>query len=77
MPAYESLPDFTSEKPCPRCGELLHWSTVNPPKDEYSARSPSRPIFPFWMGMVMQMVIYPLAAYPFSVVPFCVLLILN
>ena len=39
MVDYESLPDFTSEKPCPRCGELLHWSSVNPPKVEYNTRT--------------------------------------
>jgi hypothetical protein len=31
MPEDESLPEFTSEKPCPRCGELLYWSSVELP----------------------------------------------
>ena len=25
MSNYPHLPSFTSEKPCPRCKELLHW----------------------------------------------------
>jgi hypothetical protein len=36
---YERLPDFTSEKPCPRCGELLHWSNVEPPRVKYDTRT--------------------------------------
>jgi hypothetical protein len=39
MAAYESLPEFTSEKPCPRCRELLHWSDVNPPQVGYNTRT--------------------------------------
>ncbi len=35
----ESLPPFTSEKPCPRCGELLHWSEASPPKVEFDTRT--------------------------------------
>jgi hypothetical protein len=26
MSQYESLPQITSEKPCPQCKELLYWS---------------------------------------------------
>ena len=39
MATYENLLSFTSEKPCPRCQELLHWSDVNPPKVEYHTRT--------------------------------------
>ena len=39
MAEYERLPDFTSEKPCPRCGELLHWSNVEPPRVKYDTRT--------------------------------------
>ena len=39
MAEYERLPDFTSEKPCPRCGELLPWSNVEPPRVKYDTRT--------------------------------------
>jgi C4-type Zn-finger protein len=29
MSTPEYLPPFTSEKPCPRCGELLHWPDIH------------------------------------------------
>jgi hypothetical protein len=33
MSQNENLPLFTSERPCPRCKELLHWSQHEaPPK---------------------------------------------
>ena len=39
MAEDERLPDFTSEKPYPRCGELLHWSNVDPPRVKYDTRT--------------------------------------
>ncbi len=40
MSQYESLPPFTSEKPCPRCKELLHWSQNEaPPKVDFDTRT--------------------------------------
>jgi hypothetical protein len=40
MPEYESLPDFTSENPCPKCGELLHWSEhEHPPTVKFNTRT--------------------------------------
>ena len=39
MAGYERLPDFTSEKPCPKCGELLHWSNIDPPRVKYDTRT--------------------------------------
>ena len=40
MTTYESLPDFTSEKPCPRCQELLHWSEhEHPPTVHFETRT--------------------------------------
>ena len=37
---YESLPAFTSEKPCPICSELLHWSqNEQPPEVHYNTRT--------------------------------------
>ncbi len=36
----ESLPPFTSEKPCPRCKELLHWSeSEHPPTVSFNTRT--------------------------------------
>ena len=36
----EYLPPFTSEKPCPHCQELLHWSQNEmPPKVDYDTRT--------------------------------------
>jgi hypothetical protein len=39
MSSSHRLPSFTSEKPCPRCRELLHWSDINPPKVDYNTRT--------------------------------------
>lgn len=40
MADYESLPEFTSEKPCPRCSELLHWSEhEQPPTVNFNHRT--------------------------------------
>jgi hypothetical protein len=40
MATYESLPPFTSEKPCPRCKELLHWSeNEHPPTVKFNTRT--------------------------------------
>jgi hypothetical protein len=37
---YGSLPPFTSEKPCPHCYELLHWSeNEKPPRVVYNTRT--------------------------------------
>ncbi|MBA2677543.1 MAG: hypothetical protein H0U76_03995 [Ktedonobacteraceae bacterium] len=37
---YDDLPSFTSEKPCPRCRELLHWSErEHPPTVEFNTRT--------------------------------------
>lgn len=36
----EYLPPFTSEKPCPRCKELLHWSeNEQPPEVHFNTRT--------------------------------------
>ncbi len=35
-----NLPAFTSEKPCPKCKELLHWSnSERPPEVHYDTRT--------------------------------------
>jgi hypothetical protein len=39
MAELERLHDFISEKPCPRCGELLHWSSAEPPRVKYDTRT--------------------------------------
>jgi hypothetical protein len=37
---YESLPPFTSERPCPYCHELLHWSEYEaPPNVDFDTRT--------------------------------------
>ena len=37
---YQSLPPYTSEKPCPRCQELLHWSEhEQPPSVSFNTRT--------------------------------------
>jgi hypothetical protein len=40
MASYENLPPFTSEHPCPRCQELLHWSEhEHPPTVHFDTRT--------------------------------------
>ncbi len=39
MSTYDHLPPFTSEKPCPRGKELLHWSDVQPPRVHFDTRT--------------------------------------
>lgn len=40
MSSYEELPPFTSEKPCPHCKELLHWSEQEqPPTVHFDTRT--------------------------------------
>jgi hypothetical protein len=40
MSQYESFPSLTSEKPCPRCKELLHWSQDEAsPRVDYDTRT--------------------------------------
>ena len=40
MSTYDSLPPFTSEQRCPRCGELLHWSQQeHPPTVQFDTRT--------------------------------------
>jgi hypothetical protein len=40
MVPYDSLAPFTSAQPCPRCGELLHWSEQeHPPTAHFDTRT--------------------------------------
>ena len=39
MAIPDNLPPFTSEKPCPRCHELLHWSDVKRPEVDFNTHT--------------------------------------
>lgn len=35
----DTLPPYTSAKPCPHCRELLHWSDMHPPEVHFDTRT--------------------------------------